>query len=199
MIEVKVCGLTRREDIESAAEAGADYVGIHLDPASSRCVSLEQAADLAEFADSFGLKAIAVMSDPDDAALEQVARIGAFRFLQLNGSESAQRAERIMEITRLRIIKTLSAATPQELARRNLYDAAHAFLFNPKGEYGVLRGARVARPWFLAGGLTPDNVAEAVHASGALMVEVTTGVEAAPGIKDAGLMRAFVEAAQRGG
>lgn len=198
MIEVKICGLTRREDIEAAADAGADYVGIHLDPASSRAVSMEQAAELADLADGLGLKAIAVMSNPDDAALGSLAEAPGFRFVQLNGSESPQRAERAGQITRLRIVKSLSAATPQELGRRDAYDEVDCFLFNPKGEYAILRGARVARPWFLAGGLTPDNVADAVHASGALMVEVTTGVESAPGVKDPALMRTFVEAAQKG-
>lgn len=198
MIEVKVCGLTRREDIEAALEAGADYVGIHLDPDSPRAVPMAEAAALADFADGLGLKAIAVMSDPDDDVLEALAKATGFRFAQLNGAESPQRAERVGQITHLRVVKSLSAATPAELARRGLYDEVDCFLFNPKGEYGILRGARVARPWFLAGGLTPDNVTDAVHASGALMVEVTTGVESAPGVKDPGLMRAFVEAAQKG-
>lgn len=198
MIEVKICGLTRREDIDAAAEAGADYVGIHLDPASPRAVKIAEAAALADYADALGLKAIAVVSDPDDATLAALADAPGFRFVQLNGSEPPQRAERAGHLSHLRVVKSLSAATPAELARRDAYDEVDCFLFNPKGEYGILRGARVARPWFLAGGLTPDNVAEAAHASGALMVEVTTGVETSPGVKDAALMRAFVEAAQKG-
>ncbi len=198
MIEVKICGLARREDIEAAADAGADYVGIHLDPDSPRTVSMDAARDLADFADGLGLKAVAVISDPDDDAIEALSGAPGFQFLQLNGAETPQEAERIMEETGLRIIKALNAATPRELARRDAYDAVHAFVLNPKEEWGILRGARIARPWFLAGGLTPENVADAVHASGAMMVEVTTGVETEPGKKDAALMRAFVEAAQEG-
>ncbi len=198
MIEVKICGLARREDIGAAAEAGADYAGIHLDPDSPRSVSLKEAAGLADYADSLGLKAVAVASDPDTAMLEALADAPGFLFLQLNGDETPQDVERAAEITGLRIVKALSAATPEEVGRRIGYEAAHAFVLNPRSEWAILRGAGIARPWFLAGGLTPDNVAHAMHAAGALMAEVTTGVETAPGQKDAALMRAFVDAALAG-
>lgn len=198
MIEVKICGVTRPEDVEAAADAGADYVGFHLGPTSSRKLDIETANALAEQAEGLGLRPVAVLNDPDDAALEALAGSPAFRFIQLGGKETPEDVERVVEITGLRVIKILPAATPQELARRDDFEAAHAFVFDPKGEWGLLRGARIARPWFLAGGLTPDNVADAVHASGALMVDVSSGVESAPGQKDADLMRAFVDAAQEG-
>lgn len=209
MAQVKICGLTRPEDIEAAAQAGARYAGFVFFPKSLRHLSIESAAALARNAPDL-LARVGLFVDPDDAALDAVLARVALDIIQLHGSESPPRVAEIRARTRLPVMKAVGIAAPQDLGA--LWDyglVADLLLVDAKPAPGaalpggnglafdwrLLAGRRLLRPWMLAGGLTPDNVAEAVRLTGAPMVDVSSGVESAPGIKDADRIRRFVAAA----
>ncbi|HMM08658.1 MAG TPA: phosphoribosylanthranilate isomerase [Paracoccus solventivorans] len=209
MAQVKICGLTRPEDLEAAAQAGARYAGLVFFPKSPRHLSIESAAALAGNAPDL-LARVGLFVDPDDAALDAVLAQVALDIIQLHGSESPARVAEIRARTRLPVMKAVGIAAPQDLDA--LWDyglVADLLLVDAKPAPGaalpggnglafdwrLLAGRRLLRPWMLAGGLTPDNVAEAVRLTGAPMVDVSSGVESAPGIKDADRIRRFVAAA----
>jgi phosphoribosylanthranilate isomerase len=210
-VEVKICGLSTPETVDAAIEAGADLIGLVFFPKSPRNVTLEQAASLASRARGKA-KIVTLVVDADDAQLEDiVARVGP-DLIQAHGSESPERIAGIAQLTGKPVIKAIrvkdagdiaAAAQFSEAASLILYDAkapetlgnalpggnGHAF------DWGLLEGSR--RPAFvLAGGLTPENVAEAIRVTGAPIVDVSSGVESAPGVKDIGLIRKFIEAAK---
>jgi len=205
MAEVKICGLTRAADVRAAAAAGARYAGFLLAD-SPRRVPLARAAELARLAREEGLKAVAVTVDPDDALLEAIAGAAAFDAVQLHGAESAARTEDAARRAGAAVIKALPGG---EGGRAAEFPAVDGFLFDAPVRPGERRGghgrafdwdaldvAGIDRPWFLAGGLDADNVAVAVARTGAPAVDVSTGVEDAPGVKNADLMRWFVDAAR---
>lgn len=210
-VEVKICGLSTPAMVEDAIAAGADLVGLVFFPKSPRNVSLDQAARLADEARGRA-KVVALVVDADDAQLSAIAEHVKPDLIQAHGSETPQRVAAIAGLTGRPVIKAIKvkdaadiagAAAYSEVAAFILYDAkapetlgaglpggnGHAF------DWDLLEGER--RPAFmLAGGLTPENVAEAIRVTGAPMVDVSSGVESAPGIKDAGLVRKFIEAAK---
>lgn len=209
--EVKICGLSTPETVDAAIDAGADLIGLVFFPKSPRNVTLDQAAALAERARGKA-KVVALVVDADDSLLKQIA--GAVRpdFIQAHGSETPERVAEIEHLTGKPVIKAIrvkdagdiaAAATFSTVASLILYDAkapetlgnalpggnGHAF------DWGLLEGD--ARPAFmLAGGLTPDNVADAIRVTAAPIVDVSSGVESAPGVKDVALIRKFIEAAK---
>jgi phosphoribosylanthranilate isomerase len=210
-VDVKICGLSTPETVDAAVEAGADMIGLVFYPKSPRNVSLEQASQLADRARGRA-KIVTLVVDADDGLLRDiVARVDP-DLIQAHGAESPARVEEIARLTGKPVIKAIrvkdegdiaSAAQFSEAASLILYDAkapetlgnalpggnGHAF------DWGLLEGGR--RPAFmLAGGLTPENVARAIRVTGAPVVDVSSGVETAPGVKDIGLIRKFVEAAK---
>lgn len=204
MTKVKICGLMREEDVRAAARAGADYAGFLLAD-SARQVSPDRAAELARLARDEGLKTVAVLVDPDDALLAAIAAAEAFDAVQLHGDESPARAKEAGRIAATAVIKALGGDVSKRAAD---YDGLDGFLFDAPvrpGErrgghgrvfdWGALKVSGVETPWFLAGGLDADNVAGAVALTGAPAVDVSSGVEDLPGVKNADLMRWFVEAA----
>lgn len=210
--EVKICGLSTPETVDAAVAAGADFIGLVFFPKSPRNVSLEQAAALAERARGKA-RIVALVVDADDALLSAIAQIVRPDLIQAHGSESPERVAEIEHLTGCPVIKAIrvrdeadiaAAAQFSKAASLILYDAkapetlgnalpggnGHAF------DWGLLEGE--SRPAFmLAGGLSPENVAEAIRVTGAPIVDVSSGVESAPGIKDLGLIRKFIEAAKR--
>lgn len=210
-VEVKICGLSTPETVEGAIAAGADLVGFVFFPRSPRNVTLQQAAALATRARGKA-RIVTLVVDADDALLSSIAAEVAPDLIQAHGSESPARIAEIARLTGKPVIKAIrvkddtdiaAAADYSTVASLILYDArapetlgnalpggnGHAF------DWGLLEGEK--RPAFmLAGGLTPENVAEAIRVTGAPVVDVSSGVESAPGVKDIGLIRKFIEAAK---
>ena len=212
MTLAKICGLTTPETLTIAVEAGAAFVGLVAFDRSPRHLAPEDARRLL---DQTGLmhdrraKVVVVTVDPDDALLDALASHVAPDFIQLHGHETPERAAEVRQRTGAGIIKCLPVSGPDDLkpvagwagvADHLMFDArtpAEATLPGGMGlsfDWTLLRGVDLPRPWFLAGGLTPDNVTDAVRLSGAPMVDVSSGVERAPGVKEPALIRAFLQA-----
>ncbi|MGB0411408.1 MAG: phosphoribosylanthranilate isomerase [Pikeienuella sp.] len=212
-MRVKICGLSDPAMVDEAVAAGADYVGIVLFPKSPRNVSLKVAGELAEAAKGVaagGAERVALVVNPDDALIEAVVAL-PFDMIQLHGSESAERVEAVRRMSGMRVMKAVGVAEAADLAKIDHYaDVADQVLIDakpPKGgdlpggnglsfDWRLLQGRSMSGPWMLAGGLTPDNAAEAVRLTGATQLDVSSGVETAPGIKDAALIRRFIQAAK---
>jgi phosphoribosylanthranilate isomerase len=203
----KICGLSTRPALDAALAGGAAYVGFVFFEASPRRVSLQVAAELAAIARGRA-SVVALTVDADDALLDAIADRVAPDFFQLHGRETPERARAIA--ARAGVIKALPVSHAVDLDRaRDFEDAVDHLMFDarppvgaarPGGhgqafDWGLLAGRPFRRPWFLAGGLTPQNVTAAIAASGAPMVDVSTGVEGADGLKDAALIARFLEAA----
>lgn len=209
-VRVKICGLTRVEDLRHAAEAGADYVGLVFYPRSPRNISVKRAAELLKAVPK-NVTPVALLVDADDALVDQVAALGV-GMLQLHGSESPERVAAIRERTGLPVMKVIAIGGREDLAKIGAYEAvADQLLLDaraPEGatrpggnavafDWGLIAGRGWSCPWVLAGGLTPENVAEAVRLTGAAQVDVSSGVESAPGEKDPAKVTAFIDAARR--
>ncbi|HKQ10802.1 MAG TPA: phosphoribosylanthranilate isomerase [Rhizomicrobium sp.] len=207
-VAVKICGITSSGAIDAAAGAGAVYGGLVFHPHSPRHVTFEQAQALADHMRG-RLKIVALIADMDDAGIESLLKTVRPDFLQLHGSESVKRTAEIRARFGLPVIKALPVAEPSDLAAVADYEkAADMLMFDarpPKAalrggghgaafDWKILEGRSFTKPWFLAGGLTPENVARAVSLSGAKQVDVSSGVESAPGVKDAARIRAFLNA-----
>ncbi len=209
-IRVKICGLTRPEHVVAAAEAGAAYVGFVFFEKSPRLVDIIQARDLALEA-PVGLAKVALTVNADDAYLDQIVETVPLDMLQLHGRESPERVAELRARYGLPIMKAVGIAEQADLAALQEYGAvADQLLVDAKppkgaalpGGNGLAFDWRLVNrkywpcPWMLAGGLTPENVADAVKMTGARQVDVSSGVESAPGEKNAALIRAFVDAAR---
>jgi phosphoribosylanthranilate isomerase len=204
---VKICGLSTPESVATAIEAGADRIGLVFFPRSPRHVTLARARDLAR--ESAGTAVTALVVDADDRALDAIVEAVSPAWLQLHGSESPDRVAAIRRRFGLPVMKAVGVAAGEDIARAEFYrGVADAILFDakpPRGavlpggngaafDWTVLRGAPAG--YMLSGGLSPDNVAEALRITGATAVDVSSGVESAPGVKDLGRIRAFVQAAK---
>ena len=207
-IAIKFCGLTRAEDVASAARVGAAYMGLVFYPRSPRAVSFDTARALAMEAPP-GLAKVALTVDPDDAMLTELLDTVPIDILQLHGSESPERIAEIRALTGLPVMKAVGVGGPEDVPKLDRYgrvadmllvDAKPAAAGDLPGGNGLsfdwrlIAGRRWPVPWLLAGGLTPDNVAEAVRLTGARQVDLSSGVESAPGVKDAAKMQAFAQA-----
>lgn len=206
-ISVKICGLTSAEAAEAAMRAGAAFGGLVFHPASPRNVSLDAAWSIAS-ALRGKLKMVALVADADDAQLAAIIEAVRPDYLQLHGSESVARTQDI----RVRfgaVIKALPIAEAFDFDAVKPYEAvADMLLFDakpPKGaeragghgnafDWTLLKGRNFNKPWFLAGGLDTDNVLRAIELSGAGMVDVSSGVESAPGVKNADRISQFIAA-----
>lgn len=208
-MRVKICGLTEPEGLRAAAGAGAAYVGFVFFARSPRNVAPAEAARLAAQAPA-GLCKVALTVDADDAALEAILEAAPIDMLQLHGAETPERVAQLRERFGLPVMKAVGVADEGDLpAIAEHARAADQLLIDarpPRGaalpggnglsfDWRLLQGRRWAVPWMLAGGLTPENVAEAVRLTGARQVDVSSGVERAPGVKDPARIAAFVRAA----
>jgi phosphoribosylanthranilate isomerase len=205
---VKICGLTRPADVEAAVAAGAAYVGFVFFPPSPRSVSPEAARALAVEVPA-GVAKVALTVDADDAELGAILDRVPVDMLQLHGGESPARVAETRTRFGLPVMKAVGLREPADLRALDAYAAvADQLLVDAKPPAGaalpggnglafdwrLLAGRRWTRPWMLAGGLSAENVAEAVRLTGARQVDVSSGVERAPGEKDPVRIRAFLDA-----
>jgi phosphoribosylanthranilate isomerase len=210
-VQVKICGLNSPAAADAAMRAGAEFAGLNFFPKSPRAVAIETGAQLAGRMRG-RTRLAAVVVDADDALLARIAAEVKPDYFQLHGRESIARAAEIAARFQIPLIKALPVATPDDLAQAQDYESvAEMFLFDtppaahatrPGGhgiafDWTMLACKRFNRPWFLAGGLEPDNVARAIAVSGADMVDVSSGVESAPGVKSESLIADFVAAARQ--
>ncbi|MEM6577745.1 MAG: phosphoribosylanthranilate isomerase [Pseudomonadota bacterium] len=209
-VKVKICGLTDPADIPAAIAAGADYLGLNFYPRTPRFVGLSTAALFAASIPE-GLIKVGLVVDADDATLDAITTNVPLDMIQLHGSETPQRVTEVRARTGKRVMKVLGIATADDLPAIDAYaDVADQLLIDAKPppgadrpggnavafDWSLIAGRDWPLPWMLAGGLTPENVAEAIRLTGARQVDVASGVESAPGVKDADLMRAFITAAR---
>ena len=204
---VKICGIKDADAMEAAAAAGADLVGFVFFPPSPRAVTPAQAASIARP----GPAKVGLFVDPEESLIEAVLAELPLDIIQLHGEETAARCAATRAKFGLPVMKALGIATAEDLAQLADYaPVVDRFLLDAKAPPGaplpggnaapfdwtLMAGRAIPRPWLLAGGLTPSNVADAIRVSGALGGDVSSGVERARGVKDAGLIAAFVGAAR---
>jgi len=209
-VRVKICGLRKAADVAAVAAAGAAYAGFVFFAKSPRHLTVQAARDLALAAPE-GLCKVALTVDADDATLDSIVGAVPLDMLQLHGHETPERVAEVKARYGLPVMKAMGVAGEDDLAGlMEMSLAADQLLIDakpPKGadlpggnglafDWRLLVGRKWLRPWMLAGGLTPENVAQAVRLTGARQVDVSSGVESAPGVKDAARIAAFVQAAQ---
>ena len=207
-VKVKICGVRTPAIVNAAAEEGADYVGLIFFANSPRNLSFDQARDLA-LAARGKVGTVAVLLDPDDTLVECVAETVLPDLIQLHGIETPERVAAIKAKTGRPVMKAVGIGDVSDVANAGPFaGSADYVLFDAKADPGaVLPGGngvafdwRALRsytaPFALSGGLTPDNVAEAIRLTGAVLVDVSSGVERAPGEKDIELVRSFIRAAK---
>jgi phosphoribosylanthranilate isomerase len=207
---VKICGLSTPATLEAALAAGADMIGFVFFSRSPRHVGFDTARALSARARGRA-RIVALTVDADDRTLTSLVEALDPDILQLHGRESPDRVAEIRNRFGRQTMKAIGVAAPADLAAAAAYDsAADFFLIDakpPKGavlpggnglpfDWGLVRDFGPGHPWILSGGLTPDNVAEAIRATGARGVDVSSGVESGPGVKDETKIAAFVAAAR---
>ena len=208
----KICGLSTPEAVRAAVDGGATHLGFMFFPKSPRNIDPDAAARLVPSARARGVRIVAVVVDPSDNEIDAVVAGLAPDLIQLHGKEPPARVREIAARTGCGIIKVVPVSEASDLTAARAHEPlVEHLMFETKpakdadrpGGLGVtfdwtlLKGHRFERPWFLAGGLNPWNVAEAVAASGAPMLDVSSGVERGPGLKDPALIRAFLDAVRR--
>lgn len=211
MTKVKICGLSTPETLEAALESGAAYVGAVVFPKSPRHLEPEAAGRLFDAARGRA-QIVAVVVNPDDALLQQIATHLKPDFIQLHGTESLERAGQVRALTGSKIIKALPIREAADFVDIPAWTtAADILLFDAKPpagsnlpggvghsfDWSLMANREFGAKWFLAGGINPDNLGEALRITRAPMVDVSSGVESAPGVKDITLIREFLKAASR--
>lgn len=210
--KAKICGLSTPEGVHAAAEGKAGFIGFMFFPKSPRNVAPEAAARLAAPVRGRGVKIVAVTVDPSDSEVDAIVAALSPELIQLHGHETPARVREVADRSGRGIIKVLSVSEASDVAAASAYDGlVEHLMFDAKApkdaerpgglgapfDWTLLAGRRFQRPWFLAGGLNPWNVAEAVAATGAPLVDVSSGVERGPGLKDPALITAFLDAVRR--
>lgn len=207
-VRVKICGLSTEETIAASVDAGAAYVGFVFFPKSPRAVTPPRAAILSA-AVPLSVQKVALVVDADDTLLDEIAATLAPDLWQLHGAETPERAAAIRARTGRPVMKALAIATSADLdAARAFEPVVDQFLFDAKPPPGglpggnglpfdwrLLQGTSWSVPWMLSGGLTPENLAEAVAATGATQIDVSSGVEDRPGVKSPEKIRRLLAAA----
>ncbi|MGE3691651.1 MAG: phosphoribosylanthranilate isomerase [Novosphingobium sp.] len=205
---IKICGLSTPETLDAAIRARADYAGFNFFPPSPRYLGPAAARDLAARAEG-RIGRVGVFVDADDAAIGEAVAAARLDVLQLHGNETAERAAQVRARFGLPVWKVVSVAAANDVGKAMAYTGAADFILfdakTPKGaalpgglglafDWSLVAGWKGALPWGLAGGLNPANVGEAIRIASAPMVDTSSGVESAPGIKDADRIAAFCTA-----
>ena len=208
-IDVKICGLTDEAAVAAAVEGGARMCGFVFFPASPRYVTPERARELTRAVPE-GIISVGLVVDADDDLLAAIAATAGIGMFQLHGNETPERTAEIRQKFGLPVMKVLPVREPGDVdAAKDYESAADRLMFDAKPpggasrpggnarafDWGLLAGRSLKRPWLLAGGLTAENLEEAVRASGAEAVDVSSGVEDAPGLKSPEKIRVFLAAA----
>jgi phosphoribosylanthranilate isomerase len=206
-VSVKICGLATVDDVRACADAGANYMGLVFFEKSPRNITIPAARELA-LAAPLGLAKVALVVNPSDAELDAITATVPLDMLQLHGRETPERVAEVKARYGLPVMKAVGIADGDDLPKLESYfGVADQILVDakpPKGgelpggnglsfDWRLIAGRRWPCPWMLAGGLTPENVAEAVTMTGAKQVDVSSGVEDAPGQKNAELIQKFVQ------
>ena len=209
-IKIKICGLTNVKDIEACVLAKVDYVGFVFFKESKRNLILSEANKIASYIPQSIVK-VALTVDPKDLELDNLFSKFPVDTLQLHGHESPARVKEIKEKYGVPVIKSISLKAKTDLAKIHEYtwvadqlliDAAKPDERSPPGGNGVvfdwslISGYNWRTPWLLAGGLNHTNISDAIRVSGAMQVDVSSGVERQPGIKDQKLIKEFVRVAR---
>jgi phosphoribosylanthranilate isomerase len=209
-LAIKICGLSTPETVGAAIQAGATHIGFVHFAKSPRHVAPDQIRALSAAIPAY-VQRVAVVVDPTDEILAELVATGALSAFQLHGKETPERAAAIRARFGLPVWKAISVKTRADIDAANAYaGAADLLLFDAKTPDGaalpggmglrfdwtLLQGTPIAAPWGLSGGLSIDNVAEAIRITGAPLVDVSSGVESAPGIKSVDKIMAFCKAVQ---
>lgn len=209
-LEVKICGLSTSEAVAAAVGAGADYVGFVFFPPSPRCVTLELAAELAATVPE-GVVKVGLSVDADDEALAAILKEVPLDLLQLHGRESPDRVRHVQARFGLPVMKAVPIASEADVLAARAWDGvADRLLFDarppkdsvlPGGnakvfDWTLLAGHEWRSPWMLAGGLDVDNIAAALAITHAPAIDVSSGVEDAPGVKSIAKIRTLLERAR---
>ncbi len=210
--QIKICGLSSVDDVQSAAMLGADFLGFVFCEHSPRNISLDQAAKLGSIAHTLRKTKVAVTVDASDQVLNDIYQALSPDFFQLHGVESEARIDAIKRRFGLPVIKAKSIVSAEDVQKiQNDKSSADMLLFDakaPKGSkipggngvafnWALLNPLNVRQPWILSGGLNPDNVASAIKKTNARFVDVSSGVESSPGIKESNLIKQFIEEVRR--
>ncbi len=208
-IAVKICGLKTPQTVAAAVDAGARYVGLNFFAKSPRSVTVEEAALLGTHV-PVGVAKVALVVDAPTAMLDDIVACALPDIIQLHGHETPQEVAAVKARYGLPVMKVIGVSGPDDLitldAHLKVADQILVDAKAPKGadlpggngvafDWSLLQGRRWPVPWMLAGGLTPDNVTAAIAETGARQVDVSSGVETAPGVKDPALIAAFCAAA----
>ncbi len=210
LVEVKICGLKTPDAVDAAVDAGADMVGFVFFGRSPRNIDITLASDLMARVPK-GITKVALTVDADDMLLADITENTSVDLLQLHGSESPAHVADLKKRFGLPAMKVFPISAAGDLTATKAYeDIADILMFDAKPpkdatrpggnavvfDWTLLRGFTSPKPWMLAGGLTPENVADAVRISSAKIVDVSSAVEDAPGIKNPDKIRAFIAAAK---
>ncbi len=208
-VDVKICGLTDKAAVTAAVDDGASMVGFVFFPASPRNLTPAEAAELTGDVPD-GVIRVGMTVDADDSLLATITATAGIDMLQLHGSEAPERVKDIRARFGLPVMKVLAVASAEDVIAAADYESvADRLMFDAKPpdgaarpggnarafDWSLLQGNSCDKPWILAGGLTAENLAEAVKTSGAVAVDVSSGVEDAPGVKSVGKIRAFLAVA----
>jgi len=211
MTKAKICGLSTAETVAAAVEGRADYIGFNFFSKSPRYVTPEQAAALAEPARG-KCKIVAVVVDPDHQWVHDMVTTLRPDFVQIHGAEPAYRVSEVARYSGRPIIKAVPVSIEDDIKTADTFDGmVDHLMFDTKPpkdadmpggtgltfDWDLLKDRRFQRPYFLAGGLDPWNVGEAIARSGAPVVDVSSGVERGLGLKDSALIAAFLDAVRR--
>ena len=203
---VKICGITSKRDLKAAQELGANFVGFVLEEKSKRFINLER-LELLSMIISKPLKSVALLVDPSNDFLERLLVSSKVDYIQLHGEETPERVEEIAKITNVPLIKAIGVEKESDLLNIRSYEnSVDYILLDSKAKenvrlkggrgiafnWNIIKGFNFNKPWFLAGGLNANNVMDAMKATGAKMLDVSTGVENTPGKKSFDKMRKFI-------
>jgi phosphoribosylanthranilate isomerase len=206
VVQIKICGLKTPDAVTAALEEGADFIGLVFYPPSPRHVDLEVATYIAGYIPA-KTKIVGLFVDPDDQTLQTTLESVRLDMIQLHGSEPPERVAAIRVKFRLPVMKAIPLKSAKDLKAMGAYESvADWLLFDAKGEklpggngiafdWSILKGRTFQKPWMLAGGLTADNLEEALSILSPDAVDVSSGVESAPGVKDPEKIRAFIKLA----
>ena len=208
----KICGLSTPETVAAAVAGGAAFLGFVFFAKSPRHLEPEAAARLVAPLRQAPVKTVAVTVDPDDALIDRLMATLKPDLIQVHGRETPARVREIAQRSGVGIIKAFSVSSASDVDAAQAYDGVVEHLMfdarpmegsvlpggtGARFDWSLLEGRRFSRPHFLAGGLDPWNVGEAIKASGAPLVDVSSGVERGPGLKDPALITAFLDAVKR--
>lgn len=207
MTRAKICGVKTPAALHAAAVGGAAYVGLVSFERSARHLSVDAMVELLAEAGR-QVPVVVLTVDADDTQLAEIAARVCPDLIQLHGAETPERAVQVRDLTGAGLIKALPVSSLADVEAADDWDGVVDHLMfdarppvdadRPGGrgvafDWSLLSGLRLSRPWFLAGGLTPGNVAQAIRQTQAPLVDVSSGVERAPGVKDTDLIRAFLD------